>query len=276
MNKCFLSVYSLSGNTKWNIMIGIHLFQELCQFFALIVMSSSLCVGWKKGSIKTLILEFTGRSDRKNARLLYKFPSMGSVTVCTRLRFDPSCLGISTIFSYSIQSYINEFQLRASLIQGRPVQLALLVHGTHGPYHEVFDHDGSWHSVCVSWSQNGGRWALFTDGHLVSRGDGLHSSDSIGPDGLFIIGQEQDTFGGSFKKDESFSGSITELHIWERVLNSSEMHTMEKECSPISSGLVFKWSGETMEIESSIMSLWRDSPCQGTLVRRQHRDRGRC
>ncbi|KAF7658814.1 hypothetical protein LDENG_00007710 [Lucifuga dentata] len=190
---------------------------------------------------------------------------MGSVTVCTHLRFDPSCLGISTIFSYSIQSYINEFQLRASLIQGRPVQLALLVHGTHGPYHEAFHHDGSWHSVCVSWSQNGGHWALFTDGLVVSRGDNLRSSASIGADGLFIIGQEQDTFGGSFKKDESFSGSITELHIWERVLDSSEIHTMEKECSPISSGLVFKWSEATMEIESSVLRLWRDSLCQGNI-----------
>lgn len=226
--------------------------------------------GVKKGSSKTLILEFTGRSDRKNARLLQKFPSMGSVTVCTRLRFDPNCFGISTIFSYSIQSYINEFQLRASLIQGKPVQLALLVHGIHGVYHKAFSHDGSWHSVCVSWSQNGGRWALFIDGLVISRGSGLNSSDSIGPDGLFIIGQEQDTFGGSFKKDESFSGSITELHIWDRVLNSSEIYTMEKECSPISSGLVFKWSVATMEIESSLTQLFRDSPCQGTLGRMEH------
>lgn len=200
---------------------------------------------------------------------------MGSVTVCTRLRFDPNCFGISTIFSYSIQSYINEFQLRANLIQGKLVQLALLVHGIHGPYHEAFDHDDSWHSVCVSWTQNGGRWALFSHGQLVSRGDGLNSSDSIGRDGLFIIGQEQDTFGGSFKKDESFSGSITELHIWDRVLNSSEIYTMENECSPISSGLVFKWSGAAMEIESSLTKLWRDNPCQGTFIRTQHDGRGR-
>lgn len=231
--------------------------------------------GESKGSSKTLILKFSGRSDRKHARLLHKFPSMGSVTVCTRLRFDPNCFGISTIFSYSIQSYINEFQLRANLIQGKLVQLALLVHGMHGPYQEAFDHDESWHSVCVSWSQNGGRWALFTHGLEVSRGDGLNSFDSIGHDGLFIIGQEQDTFGGSFKKDESFSGSITELHIWDRVLNSSEIYTMEKQCSPISSGLVYKWSGAAMEIESSLTKLWRDSPCQGTFVRMQHEGRGR-
>ncbi|XP_069558395.1 adhesion G protein-coupled receptor D2 [Brachyistius frenatus] len=213
-------------------------------------------------SSKTLILAFTGRSDRKHARLLHKFPSMGSVTVCTHLRFNLNCFGISTIFSYSIQSYINEFQLRANLIQGKRVQLALLVHGMHGPYQEAFDHDDSWHSVCVSWSQNGGRWALYTNGLVVSRGDGLNGTDSIGPDGFFIIGQEQDTFGGSFKTEESFSGNITELHIWDRVLNSSEIFTMEKECSPISSGLVFKWSEAAMEIESSLMKLRRDSPCQ--------------
>ncbi|XP_054459470.1 adhesion G-protein coupled receptor D2 [Anoplopoma fimbria] len=215
-------------------------------------------------SSRTLILEFTGRSDRKHARLLHKFPSMDSVTVCTRVRFDPNCFGISTIFSYSIQSYINEFQLRANLIKGKVVQLALLVHGVHGPYQEAFKQDNSWHSVCVSWSQNGGHWALFTHGQVASRGEGL-SSNSIGPDGLFIIGQEQDTFGGSFKKDESFSGSITELHIWDRVLNSSEIDTMEKQCSPVSSGLVFKWSRSAMEIETSLTELWKDVPCQGNV-----------
>lgn len=211
-----------------------------------------------------MILEFAGRSDRKHARLLHKFHSMGSVTICTQLRFDPNCFGISTIFSYSIKSYINEFQLRANLSQGKPVQLALLVHGIHGPYQEAFDRDNSWHSVCISWSQNGGRWSIFTNGVVVSRGDGLNGSGGIGHDGVFIIGQEQDTFGGSFKKNESFSGSITELHIWDRVLDAVEINTMEKECSTISSGLVFNWSEPAMEIESTVIKLWGGNRCQGT------------
>uniref|UniRef100_A0A8C3G4P7 Pentraxin family member n=1 Tax=Cyclopterus lumpus TaxID=8103 RepID=A0A8C3G4P7_CYCLU len=204
-------------------------------------------------SSETLILEFAGRSDRNHARLLHKFPSMDSVSVCTRVRFDPNCFGISTIFSYSIQSYINEFQLRVNLVKGKPVQLALLVHGVHGPYKEAFDLDDFWHSVCVSWSQSGGRWALFTDGLVVSRGEGL-SSNNIGPGGRFIIGQEQDTFGGSFKKNESFSGSITELYIWDRVLNSSEIYTMEKECSPNSSGPVFKWTHLKVILDDTLFS----------------------
>lgn len=187
------------------------------------------------------------------------------MTVCVRLRFDPKGSGVSTIYSYS-SSHISEFQLLANLIQGKLVQFALQVHGIHSQYWDAFSHDGSWHSVCVTWSQNGGRWALFTDGLVVSRGIGLNSSSGIGPDDLFIIGQQHDAFGDSIKKNESFSGSITELHIWDRVLNSSEISTMETTCSPFSSGLVLKWNKVVFEEESSLTNMWRDNPCQGMVV----------
>lgn len=240
--------------------------QDLTAFLQSLNISQPVWIARKvvthtRGS-ETLILEFAGRSHKKSARLRHKFTSMDAMTVCTRLRFDPNCFGISNVFSYSIPSYINEFQLRAHLIKGKPVQLALLIHGIHGLYYKAFEHDSSWHSVCVSWSHNGGRWALFADGSRVFNGDGLHSSNSIGPDGLFVIGQEQDTFGGSFKENESFSGSITQLHIWDRELTGQEILTMENLCSPVSSGLVFKWSQEDLEIESSVTKLFRDNPCQ--------------
>lgn len=187
------------------------------------------------------------------------------MTVCVRLRFDPKGSGVFTIYSYS-SSHIGEFQLRANLSQGKLVQFALLVHGIDGQYWDAFNLDASWHSVCVTWSQNGGRWELFIDGVVVSWGVGLKSSSDIGPDDLFIIGQEHDAFGDSIKKNESFSGSIAELHIWDRVLNSSEISTMERTCSPFSSGLVLKWSEVLFEEESSLTNMWTDNPCQGMVV----------
>uniref|UniRef100_A0A672J7L8 Pentraxin family member n=1 Tax=Salarias fasciatus TaxID=181472 RepID=A0A672J7L8_SALFA len=208
--------------------------------------------GVTKGASQTLVLDFAGHSHTKHACLLKKFPSMGSVTVCTQLRFDLNSSGFSTVFSYSIKSFINEFQLRANLTRGKRVQLTLLVHGIHGPYQEAFDHDDAWHSVCVSWSQNGGRWELFADGLEIHSGDGLNGTDILGADGNFIIGQEYKYFRGSFKNDRSFSGSITELHVWNRVLNSSEIAIMKKECSPVPSGRVFTWREEDMQIESAV------------------------
>ncbi|MEQ2291543.1 hypothetical protein AMECASPLE_014346, partial [Ameca splendens] len=176
-----------------------------------------------------LILDFSRSSDRTYARLLHKFPSMSS--------------------------------LRANLAQGRRVQLALLIHGKQGSYAEAFEHDDSWHSVCVSWSQDGGRWALYAHGHLVSIGNGVNSNDDIiGPNGSFILGERQN--GDSFLSNDSFRGSITDLHIWDRVLSSCEILTMENECSTISSGLVLRWSEASLEIEVSLRRLQGKSPCQ--------------
>ncbi|XP_056895299.1 adhesion G-protein coupled receptor D2 isoform X1 [Takifugu flavidus] len=215
-------------------------------------------------SSQTLVLEFTGHSENY-AHLHPRFQPMDSLTVCVRLRFDPKCSGVSTIYSYT-RSHIGVFQLRAKAIQGKGVQFALQMHSSHGPYQDTFDLDDSWHSVCVTWTQDGGRWALFSDGLVVARDDGLNSSSSIGPDGLFIIGQDQDAFGDSFPENESFSGSITELHIWDRVLHSSEINWMETTCSPFSRGLVLKWSKAAFVLESSLTKLWRDNPCQGNLT----------
>lgn len=37
---------------------------------------------------------------------------------------------------------------------------------------------------------------------------------------LFVsTGQEQDSFGGGFQRDQSFSGEITQLNFWSRVLD---------------------------------------------------------
>lgn len=188
---------------------------------------------------------------------------MSSVTICTYLRFDANATGASTVLSYSTKSYVGELQLRANLVKDRSVHLAILVHGILGPFEEAFEHDNTWHSVCISWSHDGGRWSLYADGLSVARGDGLNSTDSIGSSGIFIIGQEQTTFGGSFREEASFSGSITELYVWDRVLHSHEIESLAKKCSPVSSRLVFCWSGATIKIESSLANRRIENPCRG-------------
>ncbi|XP_035379061.1 adhesion G-protein coupled receptor D2 isoform X2 [Electrophorus electricus] len=211
----------------------------------------------------SLILEFFRRSDRQSARLLYSFSRMPTVTVCTRLRFDPNCHGESTVFSYSVPSVKDEFQLRATVTQSEPIQLALLVHGMHGSYQPGFANDAAWHSLCVSWTGKGGEWSISVDGLEVGHGSGLCSTDHIRGNGVFIIGQDQDTFGGSLKNEEAFCGSITQLYIWDRALDTTEIQNMEKECSPIPYGLLFKWSASGLEMEPSLPKHWGHVQCQG-------------
>lgn len=145
----------------------------------------------------------------------------------------------------------------------KPIQLALLVHGTHGPYISVFANDASWHFICVSWTGKGGTWAISVDGQEVRRGISLYPSGYIGGGGIFIIGQEQDTFGSSFKSDEAFCGSITQLYMWDQVLDASKIQTLGKECSLIPSRLLFRWGRSELEMTTSLQTHWGYIECQG-------------
>jgi hypothetical protein len=51
------------------------------------------------------------------------------------------------------------------------------------------------------------------------------------PFGIWIIGQDQDTLGGGFTLHDAFHGSLTEVNVWDRVLDASEISTLaNSEC----------------------------------------------
>ncbi|XP_076131571.1 adhesion G protein-coupled receptor D2 [Alosa pseudoharengus] len=216
----------------------------------------------------SFILQFSAHSDQKSARLLRTFPRMNAVTICSQVLFELGCHGVSTVFSYSIQSFANEFQLQAQvppLEEGEPLQFKLLVHGNVALPKASLQNDGTWHSVCVSWRSGGGTWEIWTDGLLLDQGQGLYPGEELGGGGVFIVGQGQEGNGQGkrFRSGEAFCGSVTQLHVWDRALDGPEILTMEKDCSPISPGLHYKWNASLLEIEPSLRNYWGNSPCQG-------------
>uniref|UniRef100_A0A671N721 Pentraxin (PTX) domain-containing protein n=1 Tax=Sinocyclocheilus anshuiensis TaxID=1608454 RepID=A0A671N721_9TELE len=182
------------------------------------------------------MLEFPMRPHRKSARLRHKFPNMEALTVCAHLQLDPTCQGLSTVFSYAIQSSIKEFQLQAQITGNEPVHLALLVHGSNTSYITGFPNDASWHFVCASWDGNTGKWVIWVDGAVVGSGNSLNSTSHIGGDGLFMIGQDQETYGG-YNNDKALCGNVTQLYMWDRFLVKSEIQSMEKLYQLVISGL---------------------------------------
>lgn len=208
------------------------------------------------------MLEFPVRPHRKSARLRHKFPNMEALTVCAHLQLDPTCHGLSTVFSYAIRSFIKEFQLQARITGNEPVQLALLVHGSNTTYVTGFPNDASWHFVCASLVANSGKWGIWVDGMVVGSGNSLNTSNFIGGDGLFMIGQDQEPYGG-YNGDKALCGNVTQLYMWDRLLVDTEIQSMEKVCSPVPSGLFFKWNNSALEIETSLQTRRRNSPCKG-------------
>ncbi|NXD24497.1 AGRD2 protein, partial [Spelaeornis formosus] len=213
------------------------------------------------------VLVFRDKTDTKYVKVLSDFPALPAVTACAHLQWDTRTQEIATIFSYAVPAFINEFQLRGFVDEEGFVRFALIVHGHHSPYLPVFRADGQWHHFCVTWQQENGTWAIYADGKRRASASGLCSVGPSAPQaisgrGTFIIGQDQDSLGGTFRAKESFSGNITDLHIWQKVLSTEQIEKV-RSCWVVEQDLVFEWSSNALEVESTVQAVITQLLCPG-------------
>ncbi|NWV14765.1 AGRD2 protein, partial [Ptilonorhynchus violaceus] len=213
------------------------------------------------------VLVFRDKTDTKYVKVLSDFPALPAVTACAHLQWDTRTQEIATIFSYAVPAFINEFQLRGFVDEEGFVRFALIVHGHHSPYLPVFRADGQWHHFCVTWQQENGTWAIYADGKRRASASGLCSVGPSAPQtifgqGTFIIGQDQDSLGGTFRAKESFSGNITDLHIWQKVLSTEQIEKV-RSCWVLEQDLVFGWSSNALEVESTVQAVTTQLLCPG-------------
>ncbi|NXW33567.1 AGRD2 protein, partial [Phaetusa simplex] len=221
---------------------------------------------WRRDHIVP-VLVFGDKTDTKYVKVLSDFPALPAVTVCAHLQWDTRTQEIATIFSYAVPAFINEFQLRGFVDEEGFVRFALIVHGHHSPYLPVFRADGQWHHFCVTWQQENGTWAIYADGKRRASASGLCAVGPSAPQaiygqGTFIIGQDQDSLGGTFGEKESFSGNITDLHIWQKVLGAEQIEKV-RSCWVVEQDLVFGWSSNALEVESTVQEVTTRILCPG-------------
>ncbi|XP_075295299.1 adhesion G protein-coupled receptor D2 isoform X1 [Opisthocomus hoazin] len=213
------------------------------------------------------VLVFEDKTDTKYVKVLADFPALPAVTACAHLQWDTRTQEIATIFSYAVPAFINEFQLRGFVDEEGFVRFALIVHEHHSPYLPVFRADGQWHHFCVTWQQENGTWAIYADGKRRASASGLWAVGPSAPlaiygQGIFIIGQDQDSLGGTFMEKESFSGNITDLHIWQNVLGAEQIEKV-RSCWMVEQDLVFGWSSNALEVESTVREVTAQFLCPG-------------
>ncbi|NXI73067.1 AGRD2 protein, partial [Anseranas semipalmata] len=221
---------------------------------------------WRRDHVVP-VLVFGDKTDTKYVKVLSDFPELPAVTACAHLQWDTRTQEIATIFSYAVPAFINEFQLRGFVDEEGFVRFALIVHGHHSPYLPVFRADGQWHHFCVTWQQENGTWAIYADGKRRASASGLCAAGLSAPQaiygqGTFIIGQDQDSLGGTFRAKESFSGNITDLHIWQKVLGAEQIEKV-RSCWMVEQELVFGWSSNALEVESTVQEVTAQFLCPG-------------
>lgn len=69
--------------------------------------------------------------------------------------------------------------------------------------------------------------------------------------GALVLGQEQDSQGGSFEAIQSFIGEMTGVNIWDHVIKDKEIMRMSQSCLT-GVGNVFQWSDFKAHLKGSV------------------------
>ncbi|KAG1659024.1 Sushi, von Willebrand factor type A, EGF and pentraxin domain-containing protein 1 [Nymphon striatum] len=90
--------------------------------------------------------------------------------------------------------------------------------------------DTSWHVYVLTWDSTDGSWGVFVDGIQKYSGKNLAKNGKLWK-GYFVLGQEQDNFGGGFSPTEAFVGEISQFNVWNYAMSAEEVKSISKQCN---------------------------------------------
>lgn len=139
--------------------------------------------------------------------------------------------------------------------------MALSIAYFHNSVTTVSAHDGAWHHICVSWESSSGSWIFYKDGDLIGEGTNVKRGYTIRAGGTVVLGQEQDSVGGSFDSSQSLQGMLSDVNVWDKVLLNTEIKEMSESCQVDdgNKGNVYKWSDFLSEGGAKLV---HPSPCK--------------
>nr|XP_006812501.1 PREDICTED: uncharacterized protein LOC100374304 [Saccoglossus kowalevskii] len=177
-------------------------------------------------------------------------PEMSELSACLWLKTKVTNKG--TPISYAVSGSFSEFVLYDTS------NLELYVRLSGGGDSGISVHDNEWHHLCVTWSSNGGTWAIYDNGGLGASGLNLRSGSSIRGGGVLIIGQEQDSLGGGYDSNQALKGEMTYFNMWSRILSDDEIGQLAAECNGETEGDLFAWSLDNLDLGGSVEALEAD------------------
>ncbi|GAA6227080.1 C-reactive protein-like [Lates japonicus] len=177
---------------------------------------------------------FPQQTNTAHARLTTSRQDFSAVTVCHRSFTDLK--RDHALFSLATPSNQNEF-----LIFWSEKNKEIQPHIRQGKIEfGGWDYKpNTWHSICTTWDSVSGLVQLWFDGQPSTRRF-ISSGSNITGSPVIVLGQEQDSLGGGFDIKQSFIGMMTDVHMWDYVLSSCEIHNYVDELN-FTPGNVLNW-----------------------------------
>lgn len=142
---------------------------------------------------------------------------LSAFTVCLHIYTELFMTRGYSIFSYATEKEANEILIFWSKDRG----YILGVGGIEMPFKAPEIPSAPVH-ICTSWESVSGIIELWVDGKAQVR-KSLQKGYFVGTEAMIILGQDQDSFGGSFDANQSFVGDIGDVNMWDFVLSPKEI-----------------------------------------------------
>ncbi|CAG6015530.1 unnamed protein product [Menidia menidia] len=187
---------------------------------------------------------FPQETSTANVRLIPSRQNLSAVTVCFRSFTDLT--RDHSLFSLATPSKDNEFLIfKNSGSEGFHLY-------ARSVFAVVIGHEykqNMWHSICATWDASSGLVQLWVDGIPSSRK--FTGSGTMAEQMIIVLGQDQDSYGGSFDAKQSFVGMISDLHMWDNVLSPCEIQKYTGD-SNFPDGNVLNWKAMEFKITGRV------------------------
>ncbi|KAM4022005.1 uncharacterized protein ACNLHF_027291 isoform 1-T2 [Anomaloglossus baeobatrachus] len=105
--------------------------------------------------------------------------------------------------------------------------------------------------VCMTWLSSSGVTRFWVNGKR-STSQIYRKGHYVSPGGTVILGQDQDTSGGSFEEKQSFVGEISDVHLWNYVLPASAIKDVYKN-KQTTAGNIIDWNSVKYSLYGNVM-----------------------
>ncbi|XP_026572125.1 mucosal pentraxin-like [Pseudonaja textilis] len=107
----------------------------------------------------------------------------------------------------------------------------------------------SWESICMTWDSATGILQLWLNGQRLPR-KGVAKGYEVKVDLVVMLGQEQDSYGGTFDADQCFVGEIAEVYLWDNVLPAEQIRNIQQHTTPAP---LVAWTSLKFEIQGYVL-----------------------
>ena len=164
------------------------------------------------------VLNFpTGDNTNNFVRFEPDIDETTAFTICAWLR-KTTTSDENYWLSYAIPGSTNEIIFG----ENEPGTVAFYIHDTKIKTAAGSWPVNAWTHVCASWDAET-RAFITVNGEVAASQDGFRSGAAIRAGGTLVLGQEQDSVGGSFEASQSYQGQIYNLNMWQYALSEDEI-----------------------------------------------------